>query len=234
MSKGRSNLPQESLQPPPAKLFDVPAFGPLRCQSAFFEEEMDVSSGGLPAEEMPPVNLPPVNLPPLPQLWVGYLLGFATIVAEFVDASLHPPDRVINEIPIPNLYLFLLMFVGGVYWLVCVYRYHLVMQHVPGWKHPISPARAVGFHFIPIYNLYWVFKWPQEIARFVNWRFGQPVMKPQMVGLMVFAAFVMRFLLDPGLGLILLFLAASYVSGCLRKAFVSPSMPTLSPPPSTE
>jgi hypothetical protein len=212
-----------------AKLFDAPAFGPLRCQSAFFEDGMDVSPGGLPADQMQPVNLPP-----LPQLWVGYLLGFATIVAEFVDASLHSPDVVINEIPIPNLYLFLLMFVGSVYWLVCVYRYHVVMQHVPGWKHPISPARAVGFHFIPIYNLYWVFKWPQEIARFVNWRFGQPVMKPQMVGLMVFAAFVMRFLFDPGLGLILLFLAASYVSGCLRRAFALPSIPTLSPPPSTE
>ena len=83
---------------------------------------MDVSPGGLPADQRKPVNLPP-----LPQLWVGYLLGFATIVAEFVDASLHSPDVVINEIPIPNVYLFLLMFVGGVYWLVCVYRYHVVM-----------------------------------------------------------------------------------------------------------
>jgi hypothetical protein len=229
MSKGRGNLPQKSLQPPPAKLFDAPAFGPLRWQSAFFEDGMDVSPGGLPADQMQPVNLPP-----LPQLWIGYLLGFATIVVEFVDASRHSPDVVIDEIPIPNLYLFLLMFVGGVYWLVCVYRYHVAMQHVPGWKHPISPARAVGFHFIPIYNLYWVFKWPQEIARFVNWRFAQPVMKPQMVGLMVFAAFVMRFLFDPGLGLILLFLAASYVSGCLRRAFALPSTPTLSPPHSTE
>jgi hypothetical protein len=41
-------------------------------------------------------------------------------------------------------------------------------------------------------------------------------------------------LFDPGLGLILLFLSASYVSGCLQRAFASPSMPTLSPPPSQE
>lgn len=185
---------------------------------------MDVSPAGLPADHMQPANLPQ-----LPQLWIGYLLGFATIISELVDASLHSPNPVSTEIPIPNLYLFLLMFVGGVYWLVCVYRYHVVMQHVPGWKHPISPARAVGFHFIPIYNFYWVFKWPQEIARFVNWRFGQPVMKPQIAGLMVFAAFVTRFLFDPGLGLILLFLAASYVSGCLRRAFALPPTPPVSP-----
>lgn len=172
------------------------------------------------------------TLPPLPQLWIGYLLGFATIVAEFVAVSLHP-ELAKDEFPLPPLYLFLVMFVGGVYWLVCVHRYHVVLQHVTGWKHPISPARAVGFHFIPIYNLYWVFKWPQEIARFVNWRSRQPLMKPQMVGLMVFGAFVVRFLLDPGLGLILLFLAASYVSRCLRLALAVPTMPTPQDPPPT-
>jgi hypothetical protein len=193
------------------------------------EDKMNPAPGELPTEQ-----LDPRKLPLLPQLWAGYLLGFATILAEFIDAYLHPAEAVTTEIPIPNLYLFLLMFVGGVYWLVCVYRYHVVMQRVPGWKHPISPARAVGFHFIPIYNLYWVFKWPQEIARFVNWRFGQQVMKPQMVGLMIFAAFIMRFLFDPGFGLILLFLAASYVSGCLRRAFALPPMPTASTPPPTE
>jgi hypothetical protein len=190
----------------------------------FLEDQLDFSPANLPAE-----HTQPGPLPPLPQLWVGYLLGFATIVAEFVAASLHP-ELAKADFPIPPLYLFLVMFVGGVYWLVCVYRYHVVMQHVPGWKHPISPARAVGFHFIPIYNLYWVFKWPQEIARFVNWRFQFPLMKPPIVGLMVFAAFVLRFLFDPGFGLILLFLAASYVSGCLRRAFALPPMPTESTP----
>ena len=190
---------------------------------------MDVSPNESSGQQMQPQTLPP-----LPQLWVGYLLGLATVVAELIEGSNHASDPPPTDFPIPNLYLFLLMFVGGVYWLVCVYRYHVVMQHVPGWKHPISPARAVGFHFIPFYNLYWVFKWPQEIARFVNWRFSQPVMKPQMVGLMVFAAFLMRFLFDPGLGLILLFLATSYVSGCLRRAFALPQLPTAMPPPSTE
>jgi len=189
---------------------------------------MDCSPADMPAER---TQL--AKLPAFPQLWVGYVLGFATIIAEFVAASLHP-ELAKAEFPIPPLYLFLVMFVGGVYWLVCVYRYHVVMQHVPGWKHPISPARAVGFHFIPIYNFYWVFKWPQEIARFVNWRFGRPLMKPQMVGLMVFSAFLLRFLFDPGLGLILLFLAASYVSGFLRRALTLPQMPPASAPSSSE
>lgn len=215
-----------SLQAPPANCLTDLRRDRYAANIDLFEDVMDFSSSDLPAE-----HAQPGKLPPLPQLWIGYLLGIATIIAEFVATALQP-ELAKSAFPIPPLYLFLVMFVGGVYWLVCVYRYHVVMQHVPGWKHPISPARAVGFHFIPIYNLYWVFKWPQEIARFVNWKFGQPLMKPQMVGLMVFAAFVLRFLFDPGLGLILLFLAASYVSACLRRAFALPPMPRAGTPPS--
>ncbi len=176
---------------------------------------------------------PLAQLPPLPQLWIGYLLGIATIAAELVVVTLHP-EFAKGENVIPPLYLFLAIFIGWVYWLVCVYRYHVVMAHVPGWEHKISPARAVGFHLIPFYNLYWVFKWPQEIARFVNWRLQKPIMKPQMVGLAVFAALIVRLLVDPGFGLVLLFVAASYVSECLRRAFLAPAAPIASVPPPPE
>lgn len=70
---------------------------------------MDFSRTHLPAEQMHSAKLPP-----LPQLWVGYVLGLATIVAEFVAASLHP-EMAKAVFPIPPLYLFLVMFVGGVY-----------------------------------------------------------------------------------------------------------------------
>ena len=100
--------------------------------------------------EVPEPGVRAANLPQLPQIWIGYVLGVATIIAEFVAASLHP--ELAKEGGIPPLYLFLVSFVGGVYWFVCVYRYHVVLAHAPEWKHPISPARAVGFHFIPFYN----------------------------------------------------------------------------------
>jgi len=161
--------------------------------------------------------------PQLPLIWIGYLLGIATIIAEFVALSLHP--ELANEGGIPPLYLFLASFVGIVYWLVCVHRYHVVMAQVPGWKHPISPARAVGFHLIPFYNLYWIFKWPQEIAKFVNGRLHQPVMKPVAVGFAVLAALILR-IFDPGFGLILLFFPMSYLSECLRRAFAAPQNPS--------
>jgi len=170
------------------------------------------------------------SLPPLPQLWIGFLFGIGAVVAEFIAVSLHP-ELAQGERAIPPLYLFLVIFLGLVYWLVCVHRYHVILQRVPGWKHPISPARAVGFHFIPIYYLYWVFKWPKEIATFVNARVRQPLMKPWLTGFMILAAFVAGPFFDPGLGLALLFFALSYVSACLRRALATPAQPAETIPP---
>lgn len=184
---------------------------------------MDFSPSGSNADPSPTQKLPP-----FPQIWIGYLLGLGAIVAEDIAVS-HYPEIARGERVIPPLYLFLLLFVGIVYWLVCVHRFHVILQHVPGWKHPISPARAVGFHFIPIFYLYWMFKWPKEIARFVNSRFPQPLMRPYMPGVMMLAAFLVGPLFDAGLALILLFVSIAYVSACLRRALASPP-PSVLPP----
>lgn len=175
----------------------------------------------------------PAALPRLPQIWIGYLIGFATIIAEFVAAAMQP------ELPkaffvIPPVYVFLPAFVGFVYWLVCVHRYHLILADIPGVKYPVSPARAVGFHFIPVYNFYWLFKWPQVLAKFINVRLGRPLMKPGGVGFAVLTAFIVRFIVDPGLGLILLFVTASYISACLRHAVLSASPAAAGEPLSLE
>jgi hypothetical protein len=173
---------------------------------------------------------PPAAIPPLPIIWIGYLLGVATIIAEFVAVSLHP--ELAKGGGIPPLYLFLVSFVGGVYWFVCIYRYHVILSMVPGWKHPISAARAVGFHFIPFYNLYWVFKWPKEIASFVNFRVRTSMMRPTPVGVAVLGALILR-VFDPGFGLILLFFPLSYISECLRRALAAPSAPNQTLDPNT-
>jgi hypothetical protein len=162
----------------------------------------------------------PAAIPPkLPVIWIGYLLGLATVVAQYAAVTLNP--ELGKHGGIPPLYLFLVSFIGGVYWFVCIHRYHVILAHVPGWTHPISPARAVGFHFIPFYNFYWIFKWPKEIANFVNGKPRAPVMKPVPVGIAILGALVLR-ILDPGFGLILLFFPLSYISECLRRAFAVP------------
>jgi hypothetical protein len=159
-------------------------------------------------------------MPPFPRIWVGYLLGLATLVTEIIAVTLHP-ELAREPLLIPPLYLFLANFISLVYWLVCVYELHVILlQANPGGK-TIKPLRAAWFHLIPIFGLYWVFKWPRELARFVNSRLRSPFMHPDRIGLAVFAAFIAFLLLDRGLGMILLFWCASYLSRCLRHALAA-------------
>ena len=113
-------------------------------------------------------------LPPLPRVWIGYLLGVATMIAEMIAVTLHP-ELAKEPLLIPPLYLFLANFISLIYWLVCVYEYHVVLAQATAGAYPIKPLRAAWFHLIPIYGLYWVFKWPRELARFVNSRLEAPL-----------------------------------------------------------
>ena len=156
----------------------------------------------------------------LPRVWIGYLLSFATLVAMLIAVAQHP-EVASWELFVPPLYLFLLGFVTLVYWLVCVYRLHQVLAHVAGWKHPVSPGRAVGFHFIPVYSLYWLYKWPSEVAKFVNWKLRQSVVPPAKPGLFVFLSYVACLVLGPG-GLFLLFASLAYLNDWIKRALAAP------------
>jgi hypothetical protein len=169
-------------------------------------------------------------LPSLPRIWIGYLLGLATMIAEMIAVALHP-ELAKEPLLIPPLYLFLANFISLIYWLVCVYEYHVVLAQATAGAYPIKPLRAAWFHLIPIYGLYWVFKWPRELARFVNSRLEAPLMRPDRTGLAVFTAFAVFLVLDRGLGMILLFWAASYLSRSLRYALAPrPASPGGQPP----
>lgn len=55
-----------------------------------------------------------------------------------------------------------------IYFLTAVYGLHSALAQATNGTYPITPGRALGFHFIPFYNFYWICKWPYEISRFVN------------------------------------------------------------------
>jgi hypothetical protein len=152
-----------------------------------------------------------------PRIWIGYLLGFATLIAEIIAVTLHP-ELAKDPLTIPPLYLFLANFISLIYWLVCVYQFHVVLMHASAGAYPIKPLRSAWFHLIPVYSLYWVFKWPRELARFVNSRLETPLMKPGRTGFAVLVAFAVFLVLSHAIGMIALFWAASYLSRCLRYA----------------
>jgi len=153
----------------------------------------------------------------LPKVWIGYLLSLATLVGEMIAVAEHPELAKGTEFGVPPLVLFLPSFVALVYWQTCIYRYHVVLANVPGWEHPITPARAVWFHFIPVFNLYWIFRWPYAIAMFVNRSMNAQVMSLWATGVSLLLALVCR-VFDPALGTALLFFSCSYISRHLKRA----------------
>jgi hypothetical protein len=179
--------------------FDALALSPLRFQSRIIEGGMDWSGGESQGQQVRPTALPP-----FPRIWIGYLLGVATLITEMIAITLHP-ELAKEPLLIPPLYLFLANFISLVYWMVCVYEFHLVLMQASRGTYPIKPVRAAWFHLIPIYGLYWVYKWPREMARFINSRLPAPLMRPDRTGLAVFMAFVVFLILDRGFGMILLF-----------------------------
>jgi len=130
---------------------------------------------------------------------------------------------------VPPLYLFLANFISLVYWLVCVYEFHVLLMRASSGSYSIKPMRAAWFHLIPVYGLYWVYRWPRELARFVNSRLPAPLMRPERTGFAVFWAFIVFLLLDRGFGMILLFWAASHLSRSLRLALAADLGPPQGP-----
>jgi hypothetical protein len=115
--------------------------------------------------------------------------------------------------------------VAVAFMLSCISVYHKIVNDVRGWRHPISQRRAVRLHFIPIFNFYWNFRWPVEIAKFVNWRMGKGRMSGLLAGSTVFVGALVTAFIDGSIGLVIIFSAFAYVSRCLRDALSAPAVP---------
>ena len=157
----------------------------------------------------------------LPKIWIGYLLAFATLAGEMIAVGRNPEVVKGVQFAVPPLEIFLPAFLSAVYWLVCIHRYHLVLANVPGWTHPITPARAVWLHLVPLFNMYWVFRWPHAIAVFVNHRMNGRAMSLWTPGTSFFLSLVCR-IFDPALGTAMLFFTCAYISAQLRRALQVP------------
>ena len=152
---------------------------------------------------------------PLPKMWIGFLLGIIFLVLEFIEDSA-------TKVPIVTWLVGLLIWF---YWLYCVFKIHDAVGRIPGYRHPITPAAAVAWHFVPVYNIYWIFKWPNKLAGFVNWRLQAKIMHGWIAGVLVFLAVLTFRLFDGFVGAMLLFGSGAYVSMQLRNAFSAPPIP---------
>lgn len=154
----------------------------------------------------------------LPRIWVGYLLAFGFLVAEVVEAA-QGNDSQLGPLTLSASVL------GSIYWFFCIHRFHRILgelsPQVDGEPtYPITPKQAVGYHFIPFYNLVWLFKWPRELKDFVERHFSVRVASAAGLGtILLLSTLVMR-VIDGFLGLTFMFTVALYISRKLRQAVI--------------
>jgi hypothetical protein len=88
----------------------------------------------------------------LPVFWPGYLILVISFIIEiYTDLNVSPGGLICL-----------------IYWLSCVHQIHVVLSEISNGSYPIKPGKAVWYHLIPFFNLYWVFKWTKVMEKFVN------------------------------------------------------------------
>jgi hypothetical protein len=151
--------------------------------------------------------LPQDNMPAIPKVWLGFIFPVGFLIGEFVDLSSN--TKGLGPIPIVSL-------IGAIiFWLFCVASFHSVLCSVSNDQYPISPSKAVLYHFVPIYNLYWLYKWPKVMADAINKTGKVKVLRGDVVGLIFLVSLLLR-LCDGAIGLAVMFSMGCYLSAKLK------------------
>jgi hypothetical protein len=148
---------------------------------------------------------------PLPGMAAGFALATAFAIVEFGEGIVDPNAG--NDITIFDR---LIAVSGSVYWLTCIYRMHKVLAEATDSSHPISPARGAFFNLIPFFNLYWVFRWTNQIARFVN-RSSKTRMAIGWPGFFLLLGYLLASV-DSALFLLVTFGVGTYLNRKIRQA----------------
>jgi ABC-type glycerol-3-phosphate transport system permease component len=80
--------------------------------------------------------------------------------------------------------------IGSVLYYVYVYMIHKTLAFVTDGKYPIKPGTAVLFHFIPIFNIYWMFKWIAGVSAYINDRTPKQALLPWVFLFIYYATFI--------------------------------------------
>lgn len=159
-------------------------------------------------ESLPPDDPPPpVYLPSLPKVWPGYGIAAAFLFLELVFGSGEWGCLVIP-----------LGMAGWFYWLWCVNRLHKVMAAVTHNRYPLTPGIATLYHFIPLYNLYWIFKWPSALAEYLNGQGMRQAMTPYVPGLLFLMFALVGGWVDGAIGTAGIFATLDYILRRVRPA----------------
>lgn len=173
-----------------------------------------------PNEEVP-------NRSSLPWVWLGFLFAAAFLIEETLMIVLGLDQSVATVV------LILIAIAGWIYWLFCVSRFHQVLHEISGNRYPISNLEAVGKHFIPFYNLVWIFRWPAAMSEYVNQRQRVKMVSGNLLGGLLLMSLLTSRFLDGGVGLTGTFAVGMYISAKLGRhvELIGALRDRLPPPP---
>ncbi|MDD4201898.1 MAG: hypothetical protein PHQ52_00335 [Candidatus Omnitrophica bacterium] len=97
----------------------------------------------------------------LPGLILSLCLLFLTVNEKFVLSF---------SIPLYFSWKIILLITGYTYFLHIVSAIHHILLKMSDDHYPITPKRAVLSYFVPIYNIYWIFKWPADLLNYLRTR----------------------------------------------------------------
>lgn len=164
----------------------------------------------------------------LPHMWIGFIFAMAFFVAEIIEVVRGHEG---SEVTLPTL---LVGIAGWIYWLFCVYRLHKVLEDMTRGSYQNTPGWAVGGHFLPFYNFYWLFKWPSDFSSFLNSR-GEAarMISGALVGIALLVSVLLLRLVDGAIGLAAIFGIGVYLNQKLGDytAELRQRLPEMQPPP---
>ena len=145
----------------------------------------------------------------LPKMWVGIIFAFAFLFGEFYELYNNISEDTAGPVCL------IISLSGIFYWYFCVYRIHKILQELSENEYEISPGAAVGFHFIPFYNFYWIFKWPMIFAAYIKNRQMVRIIPGFLLGACLLISFLLS-QLDGAMGLFCLFTTGAYIKHKLK------------------
>ena len=155
----------------------------------------------------------------LPATWIGYILAVVYFIAEMVEkeGSATPVDKTQSFLLPIGLSIYL-------HWLYCVYKLHLAMAKARRYLHPITPGKAVIYHFIPLYNIYWTFKWPSEIVKWLNKVSISKQLSKGWPGFCLFLGILSERFISVALGIVIMYGVITYLANEIRVAISDASI----------
>jgi hypothetical protein len=146
------------------------------------------------------------TLSPLPKVWIGFVLALLVLLLELIVGA-------VLDILGKDLLLLLLVINLAVfaYWLFCIHRFHRLLAELSNNEYPIAPHGAAAFHLIPIFNLYWIFKWPIQFAKYINSQGRVQMVSGMWLGFFILVSFLLN-RIEPAIGFVSLFSIAMYIN----------------------